>query len=509
MKNNTNSLKAKEYKENYQLANECVAEGVKLLRTGHLKNAEEMVRRGKNIFEELGEVNKAASSTNVLAIIYDEMGNDSLYMECMLDAIDMSLSIGAYDMASKVYNNLGSKFMYLKAYDKALEFFKMALSMFEKAIENGLATDIDSQAFVLILNLNISATYCYMDEFGKAKEYFAVAKEKSTHPYCERVFFSFQCYEGIMNWRIGEKETAGKLVDTIIAAVEQCDYSTDYLESVTQLLELLKDMKDYTRWKHVLDVIESRLKEDISIYDKLRKLELWLDFYLTTEDMEAYNRTCAQYYTMYREKEFHEYEKRSDMLSSMIELRASKKEKEETDRIVYLDPLTGIGNRNRLLADCEALISESAERKTPITIGLVDIDFFKECNDTYGHIAGDECLKKVAGVMKDTVGDRGSVYRYGGDEFLILITEMSENEVSLLGASIKEKLEKIKITNEKSQTAPYITVSQGYTQVYASNNDTIDKLVNSADSVLYAVKRGGRNNYRYARYIDIVGGRIG
>lgn len=508
MKNAANSIRAKEYKENIQFANECVAEGVKLLRAGHLKNAEEMVRRGKNLFEETGEINKAASSTNVLSIIYDEMGNDTMCMECMLDAVELALSIEAYDLASKVYNNLGSKFMYLKAYDEAIGYFERALKMLKKAIENRLATETDNLAFIMILNMNLSTTYCYMGEYEKAKEYYLVAREMSENPSCESVFFSFQCYEGILHWMTGEKEKASEMVDTIIEAVEKCDYSTDYLESVEQLLEMLKGMKDFAKWKRVLDLIEDRLKEDVSIYDEIRKLELWMEYYSASGNKDEYNIICAKHYDLHRKKEFKEYEKRSEMLASLIEIRNSQKEKAETDRIVNCDPLTGIGNRNSLLSDSEVMIRKSFDNKTPVTIGLVDIDFFKECNDTYGHIAGDECLKKVAEVMKNSVGDRGKVYRYGGDEFLILISDMAESEVPILGEIIKSKLDEIKIPNEKSCIAPYITVSQGYTQAYAAKNDTIDTLINSADRVLYTVKRNGRNNYRYAKYQDITSGKI-
>lgn len=505
MKNANNTIKTKAHNESFQLANECVGEGVKLLREGRLKNAEEIVRRGKDIFEEIGELRKKASALNVLSIIYDEMGNDAMCMECMLEAVDVSLEIEAFDMASKVYNNLGSKFMYLKAYTRALSYFVKSLELFEKALEKSLISDIDTQAFVLILNLNIATTYCYMGDYEKTRQYYEIAKEKSEHPYCEKIYFTFQCFEGLVLWKMGDKKTAMDLVDSIIEGAKKCEYTTDYLETISELIELLKEMKDYDRWKEVLELIESRMKEDMSLYDKIAVLEMWIDFYKATKDEEKNKAICSKYYELYQEKEFHEYEKRAEMMESMIETRSSKKQKEQTDKIVYLDPLTGIGNRNRLLSDSTELINHSAESKKPITIGLVDVDFFKECNDTYGHIVGDECLKSVAKVLSESVGEEGHVYRYGGDEFLILIPDMEEEKVSKLGKTIKKEFDEIKIPNIKSQIVPYITVSQGYTQAYASKTDTIEKLINAADNVLYSVKRGGRNNYKYLRYIDVAG----
>lgn len=503
MKNSISNLKTKVYKENYQLANECVGEGVKLLREGKLKNAEAMVRRGKDIFEEIGELRKKSSALNVLSIILDEMGNDAMSMECLLEAIDDSLEIEAFDMASKVYNNLGSKFMYLKSYERALDYFKKALDMFEKAVENNQASDIDIQAFALVLNLNISTTYCYMGNNEKAREYYAIAKEKSTHPYCEKVLFTFQCFEGMVLWKTGDEKQAAELIDTIIEGARNCEYTTDYLETFSELLELLKAMKEYDKWKEVLELIESRMKDEMSLYDKMGLIELWLDYYKATNNSEEYVKISSKYYELYQEKEFHEYEKRAEMLESMTEMRRSRKQKEQTDKIVFLDPLTQIGNRNRLLRDSDEFIRTSATNKTSISIGLVDVDYFKECNDTYGHIVGDECLKSVAKVLTEAVGERGNVYRYGGDEFLILMPAISEEEVLVVGKAIKDKFDELNIPNINSPVVPHVSVSQGYTQVYASINDTIEKLINSADSVLYSVKRGGRNNYKFTRYIEI------
>ena len=197
-------------------------------------------------------------------------------------------------------------------------------------------------------------------------------------------------------------------------------------------------------------------------------------------------------------------QKTAESIDLQLEMRRAAKQKKHTDSIVYLDPLTGIGNRNRMLEDSKKYIAESIKTVTPITIGLIDIDFFKECNDTYGHIVGDKCLKKVAEIIKEAVGKLGNVYRYGGDEFLLLLPKIEGEPVEEIGKKIKEMMEAEAIPNVKSAVSPYVTVSQGYTSACAEEGDNIDTLVNLADRVLYSVKRRGRNDYKFADIDEVL-----
>lgn len=98
----------------------------------------------------------------------------------------------------------------------------------------------------------------------------------------------------------------------------------------------------------------------------------------------------------------------------------------------------------------------------------------------------------------------GNVYRYGGDEFLLLLPLAKLDQLNELGEVIKQKIEEEQIPNEKSSVKPYVTVSQGYTVARAEVGDTIETLVGLVDNVLYSVKRGGRDDYKVLKYSDAV-----
>lgn len=494
----------KEQYETHQLAEECVEEGIKSLRQGDLKNAELMVRRGKVLYEELKDLGKKASTSNALSIIYDEMGNDSMSMECLLDALDDGLAIDDYEIVAKVYNNLGSKFLYLKSYERALYYFKGAIDMHGKAMEQNPEAARECQAFELIMNLNLSSTYCHMGDVAKARSYYKVAKALSEHPNCESVFFTFQCFEGLTLWRMGDKDAAKELVDSIIEGARATKYAPDYLEVTSDIIELLREMNDFERWESVLILIDEKLEDNLGVHVRTELVRRWVEFYKESGNLKKYRELCVDYYELSKEKVSYDYEKKANSIELKAEIRRAMHQKELSDSIVYLDTLTGIGNRNKMLKDSKTYIEESVKKRSTITIGLLDIDFFKECNDTYGHIKGDECLKTVAEILNEAVGDAGCIYRYGGDEFLLLLPNVKEEKILEIGKTIKEKLAEKNIPNERSPIIPQITISQGYTTAVADEGDTIEYLVNLADRVLYSVKRRGRNDYKYAGYLEAV-----
>jgi len=144
--------------------------------------------------------------------------------------------------------------------------------------------------------------------------------------------------------------------------------------------------------------------------------------------------------------------------------------------LAYTDNLTGIKNRLALFFDCEELISKNK----PFTIVYMDLDNFKIVNDTDGHSAGDVYLKHFTKATTETVGDRGSVYRMSGDEFICLY---NENRIDLFLATFDEKLVSV-----LGMDIPFLGVSIGYAK-FPQDANSIDELIQKADKVMYKVKR--------------------
>ena len=158
------------------------------------------------------------------------------------------------------------------------------------------------------------------------------------------------------------------------------------------------------------------------------------------------------------------------------------------------DELTGLQNR-RYFKEASRMQWEMAVRNhLPLTLVMVDVDFFKLYNDTYGHVAGDECLKQIARAMQDTyTRSVDIVSRYGGEEFAILTTDSSFREslaqAEILCAAVRAK----KIEHEKSTVKPWVTLSCGLVHTIPSTDMKLEDLIVSADKALYEAKQAGRN----------------
>ena len=138
-------------------------------------------------------------------------------------------------------------------------------------------------------------------------------------------------------------------------------------------------------------------------------------------------------------------------------------------------------------------ISENILSQNYLEVGIIDLDCFKQKNDTYGHIKGDECLVQVSDILRGVVADIGKAYRFGGDEFVILLNNGTHNQVETMAINAKQKLHEAGIENINSTVIPEITFSQGYVTIYPTRIYTSEELLQYADKALYHVKENGRN----------------
>ena len=154
------------------------------------------------------------------------------------------------------------------------------------------------------------------------------------------------------------------------------------------------------------------------------------------------------------------------------------------------DPMTGLNNRRFLEEYVETLVGNVQRKKTHLAILMLDLDFFKMVNDTYGHDAGDAVLKALAKVLKQSVRASDMVIRYGGEEFLILLQETDNHSAGLVAEKIRAAVEKL-----KTQVAGVViekTISIGMAD-FPTDSDTFWQAVKYADIALYRAKETGRN----------------
>jgi len=153
----------------------------------------------------------------------------------------------------------------------------------------------------------------------------------------------------------------------------------------------------------------------------------------------------------------------------------------------YVDHLTKLNNRRSYNENIEKLISQYKRYKTPFSILMYDIDDFKNINDTYGHSVGDDVLVEMSKLIKSYIRDSDYIFRVGGEEFIILLTETQIDKAKLVAEKIRYSVENdLKTINDEK-----ITISIGLTEV--KENDTEDMIYVRVDELMYKSKNGGKN----------------
>ncbi|MHC8441875.1 MAG: diguanylate cyclase [Candidatus Eutrophobiaceae bacterium] len=158
----------------------------------------------------------------------------------------------------------------------------------------------------------------------------------------------------------------------------------------------------------------------------------------------------------------------------------------------FTDPLTGIYNRRWLDRFFPWILKRHSENSSPLSVLMIDIDHFKQFNDTFGHQAGDDALRHVAFLSLKSLRPGDISVRYGGEEFMVILPESTSKEAILVAERLRMNINKHPIQEENSgKTLDTLTVSIGLAEL--RNTDDLNGLVKRADTALYKAKHSGRN----------------
>jgi diguanylate cyclase (GGDEF)-like protein/PAS domain S-box-containing protein len=170
----------------------------------------------------------------------------------------------------------------------------------------------------------------------------------------------------------------------------------------------------------------------------------------------------------------------------------------ELEKLSRTDGLTGLANRRHFDEVLSQELNRAIRYHSPLTLIICDIDYFKKYNDTYGHQAGDACLKKVSKAIRSSFGRAGElVARYGGEEFAVIIPEIDMETGIKLAEKMRRNVIELNLAHEASSVARNVTISAGLATLVPDQNTTMSVLIEHADNELYKAKETGRNNVQW------------
>jgi len=171
-----------------------------------------------------------------------------------------------------------------------------------------------------------------------------------------------------------------------------------------------------------------------------------------------------------------------------------KRKTDLLEQLSSIDGLTEIPNRRRFDEIFEKEWARAMRSQIYLSLIMIDIDYFKQFNDTYGHAKGDQCLRKVAMTLKNSVQRPADfVARYGGEEFVVLLPETEVKPAENIAEQLRSNIHDLKITHENSKVSEFVTISSGIATTIPVRDLSANKLNEMADQCLYDAKEKGRN----------------
>jgi diguanylate cyclase (GGDEF)-like protein len=171
-----------------------------------------------------------------------------------------------------------------------------------------------------------------------------------------------------------------------------------------------------------------------------------------------------------------------------------KRARDLLETIASIDALTGIANRRRFDACLDAEWQRAVRGGSSFSLAILDVDYFKNFNDTYGHARGDDCLRAIAQTLTSVARRPGDlVARYGGEEFGIVLPDADPEAATALMRRILQTVAGLGIEHQGSACHRHVSVSGGAVSLFASETQNASSVLEAADGLLYEAKKHGRN----------------
>lgn len=282
------------------------------------------------------------------------------------------------------------------------------------------------------------------------------------------------------------RDKSGKLIAANTKYLEMLGYSKDEVKYTDDIVYEEDRLQDQMLFKELVDGKREAYRLERRYVAKDNRI-LWADVTVTRMPEVEGDRIFAL-------ATVNDITERKSSEHKLMELKDKFKE------LSLTDGLTQTANRRYFDEYIEKEWFDSAHKSRALSLILIDVDYFKAYNDTYGHIKGDECLKLVANTLKETLKQSNNfTTRYGGEEFAVVLPETDRIEAMHIAEKLRKNIESLMIPNINSKAANYVTISAGVATTVPSIIGHYKAFVGEADRALYAAKKNGRNRVEFMR----------
>ena len=444
------------------------------------------------IFENTKERAFLARSYNLLGVGYVGLGH---YQQ----------AVSIYNQALKVlhgkdypgiqrdvlYNNIGDAYFQMGVFRKSL---KIALSCY-----NNCRRDTPGNVVrVVVYGLNVWNNYYALGKLREAKgildEIRPELEQLPKNAFVAGYYTRLSC----LLYALGDPEGGAKNADLALSlAFANCD-SYEFHPMMENIARFQIQAGDYDRARSV-SVLLSRYAESSGfILDRILAKQVLARLSYAEGDGELalslYKELSVLHEQQSREQKAIQYESQKSVEEANREIVKLMSRIRESQRKAERDPLTGLMNRSALIRITTEFLQEAKAHGKALGGIFLDIDYFKEYNDAYGHAAGDEVLKLIARLCLEEETRSVRFFRYGGDEYFGVVLGMTDPALERLALRIIEKLRASGCVHAGNPQGDRLTISMGIVNVSMKDgDDTILDIVKHADAALYQAKNQGKD----------------
>ena len=433
-----------------------------------------------------------------LGYVYGEQENYQMSFVSSLKAYDICRKHRIYTITRIVaINNLAT------SYNERKE-TKKAISLMEESID--LITEEMPDNYTRLAMHTINLANFYKDD---QKVDTAIKLLEDMESWVDKIPFTplacdYYLRRAIIAFETNNKEEGNHLVDKSFDYLSN-SYPSALYDDYRKVSRFLVMNKDWSRAERIVKLMQEYCDKHTDSIGELIANQTFADYYKGKGDYK----TAAEYYAKVDElhgqrteelkiMQLNVYKKMEDTELEVQKLSAKMKENE---RLMLLEPMTKLLNRSGLLKVALDFFASAEKKKQKVGAIFVDIDFFKECNDTYGHAKGDEIIKIVANACKQEEKDNLKFARYGGDEFFAVAHGLKDKELIELAKRICRHIQTLNIPNEKNPNGHIITLSVGLINININESiGNIIDIINYADKAMYHAKNTGKNSIYLLEY---------
>ncbi len=462
-------------------------------------NIFDIVVRAIDHLEKAQSWSMLARACNILGIITSGRGNQPVAYDYYLDGLMYCKKYGLLEEQSIINVNCGALNIKVGRYKEAMDYF-------QKAMEYIASAPDEPSYHTRMISLYENMINCKVleSDFTGIDEILEIV-EREHLPYADAIDrLGMLISRTFYMHKSGQIEKRDECIRRIDGVITQDMLFMDLIEDFFVYLEVLFESEKIDEFWHLMELMEPMINNLKVTSMQMRFLGLKIRFYRKHHMGAEYLQAAGLYYELSERKEL---EARA-MIKEVIELRANfekvnraKKKIEKENKLLAAqsetDPLTGMANRRKLNIQADEMFSHAHKCGHNFAIEILDVDYFKEYNDNYGHQEGDRCLIAIAGCISEVAGAHGGFCaRYGGDEFVVIYENISKEDAKEYVEELRRKVMELTLPHRFSKMLPIVTITQGmYCDVPKEENRVWDFL-HVADEILYSVKTDNRGSCR-------------